>query len=91
MPVFDAYKQVFIVTDGADAFYMDLDGEHDRSMANIFTWSAPPVSVKIVRPFLVGLLQNQLIEVRHLMSPQLVSQVIELSSLQICLPFAIST
>ena len=58
MPVFDAFKQVFIVTDGTEAFYMDLDGEHDRSMANIFTWSAPPISVRIVRPFLVGLLQN---------------------------------
>ena len=45
MPVFDAFQQVFIVTDGADSFCMDLDGEHDRSMANIFAWSAPPISV----------------------------------------------
>ena len=90
MPVFDAFQRVFIVTDGSESFYMDLDGEHDRSMPNLIVWSAPPVSVQIVRPFLVGLLQNQLIEVRHLMSPQIVSQVIELASLQICMPYAVS-
>lgn len=69
------------MTDGFESFYMDLDGEYDRNLANLIQWSAPPTNIQIVRPFIVGLLQNQLIEVRHLMSPQIVTQVIELSSL----------
>ena len=32
MPVFDAFQQVFIVTDGSESFYMDLDGEYDRNL-----------------------------------------------------------
>lgn len=79
------------MTDGVESFYMDLDGEYDPTMAKLFTWSAPPISVTIVRPHLVGLLQNQMIEVRHLMEPRYVSQVIFLNDLQISMPFAVST
>ena len=56
MPVFDTFRQVFIVTDGAESFFMDLDGEYDPSLPNTVQWSAPPTTVQIVRPFLVGLL-----------------------------------
>ena len=56
MPVFDAFQQVFIVTDGTESFYMDLDGEYDLTMPKLIQWSAPPISVQIVRPHLVGLL-----------------------------------
>jgi len=90
MPVFDSFQQVFIVTDGAESFYMDLDGEYDREMAYTIQWSAVPIAVQIVRPFLVGLLQNHMIEVRHLLSPQIVTQVIQPDSLQLCLPFGVS-
>lgn len=34
MPIFDTFKQVFIVTDGAESFYMDLDGEYDQQLPN---------------------------------------------------------
>ena len=35
MPVFDAFQQVFIVTDGTESFYMDLDGEYDPDMPKL--------------------------------------------------------
>ena len=56
MPVFDSFAQVFIVTDGIESFYMDLDGEYDPAMPKLISWSSPPLSVSIVRPHLVGLL-----------------------------------
>ena len=56
MPVFDTFQQVFIVTDGNESFYMDLDGEYDRNLPCTIQWSNIPTSVEIVRPFLVGLL-----------------------------------
>ena len=91
MPVFDAFQQVFIVTDGAESFYMDLDGEYDRNLQCNVQWSSIPTNVEIVRPFLVGLLQNHMIEVRHIMAPGIVTQVIQPDNLQLCLPYGVST
>lgn len=30
-PVFDPLRKVFIVTLGRDSFYVDIDGNHDRT------------------------------------------------------------
>ena len=50
MPVFDAFQQVFIVTDGAESFYMDLDGEYDRNLPCTIQWSAIPRQSKLCGP-----------------------------------------
>lgn len=73
MPVFDETRQVFIITEGIESFYMDLEGNYDRSLGHQITWSAPPTNVTVVRPFLVGFLENQLIEVKNLFTPQIVT------------------
>ena len=58
MPVFDAFKQVFIATEGKESFYMDLEGNYDEKLGHQITWMAPPICVQIVRPFLVGFLED---------------------------------
>ena len=73
MPVFDNFRQVFIITEGRESFYMDLEGNYDAKLGHQIIWSAAPICVQIVRPFLVGFLENESIEVKHLLAPQVVS------------------
>ena len=69
MPVLDETRLQFIVTEGVESFYMDLDGNYDRSLGHQITWSAPPTNITIVRPYFIGFLENQSIEVKHLFAP----------------------
>ena len=46
--------------------------------------------MQVVRPFLVGFLENEQIEVKHLIAPQVITQRIELISSSICSPHAVS-
>ena len=34
MPVFDEFREVFIVTEGKESFYMDLDGNYDQTLGH---------------------------------------------------------
>lgn len=90
MPVFDEFREVFIVTEGKESFYMDIEGNYDQSLGHQILWSAAPTSVKIVRPFLIGFLENEQIEVKHLIAPQVITQRIELISSSICNPYSVS-
>ena len=31
-PVFDEFRQIFMVTEGAETYYVDLDGNYDSSI-----------------------------------------------------------
>ena len=90
MPVFDELRGIFIFTEGVESFYVDIDGNYDRNLGHQIVWSAPPIHVAIVRPYLIGFLENQQIEIKHLISPQIVTQGIELLSTSFCFPIAIA-
>ena len=34
MPVFDEFREVFIVTEGKESFYMDIEGNYDQSLGH---------------------------------------------------------
>jgi len=78
-PVFDEFRQVFIITFQNESFLMDLDGEYDRNALGgaRFKWQAGlPKSVQIVRPFIVGFMakDNNIIEIKHLFAPHTATQ-----------------
>jgi len=75
--VFDESIQAFVVTKDDASFYLDLKGVYDREF-NKIKWSDRVERVAVVRPYLVGFLQNSVIELKCIFNPNRVVQKIEL-------------
>ena len=93
-PVFDESWKVFILTAGTDSFYLDIEGNYDRTCGMQIEWSSPPTAVTIARPYLIAFMdENSTIEIKplaHAKSKQQ-TQSIALYQSEIKLPFAVST
>jgi hypothetical protein len=67
-PCYDEYRKVFILTRGKQSFYMDLNGNFDRSIGTI-EWETPPSAIAIARPYLVAFRdKNSIIEIKSLLN-----------------------
>ena len=87
LPVFDEFRQVFIVTDGAYSFYMDLEGNFAKTQ--MFAWSGRPLTVELVRPFLIGFLEDR-IERKHLLAPNTIYDKVEHLGQRLFKPLAVA-
>jgi hypothetical protein len=81
MPVFDESIMAFVISKDDTSFYMDLKGVYDREFNKIH-WSDRVVRVAVVRPYLIGFLQSQSIEIKCIFNPNRVIQKVELLQAQ---------